>query len=182
LPLADYQFIELYNGIDLTNFDCGDADITEWLRDDSINYQSEKMANTYLFVDGGLIIAYFCISNDCLNDEGEDRGYTNRIWNRFHRKTDLPNTKRIRSYPAVKIGRLGVCLEQQKTGIAYELMDFIKGFSVLNHKPACRLLLLDAYNKPRQVNYYLANGFQFLLDSDEASGKRIMYYDLHKLE
>jgi hypothetical protein len=182
LPLADYQFIELHNGIDLSGFNCGDADITAWLKDDSFNYQSEKMANTYLFMDGQIIIAYFCISNDCLNDEGEEKGFTNKIWNRFHRKADLPNEKRIRSYPAVKIGRLGVSVQQQKTGIAYELMDFIKGFAVLDHKPACRLLLLDAYNKQRQVNYYTNNGFRFLLDSDETHDKRIMYFDLNRLE
>jgi len=34
-------------------------------------------------------------------------------------------------------------------------MDFIKGYSIMELKPACRLLLLDAYNKPKQIKYYL---------------------------
>lgn len=182
MSLADLQFIELTQAIDLTGFDCGDPDITNWLKDDAVNYQNEKMANTYLFMNGNDIHAYFCISNDCLNDEGEAKGFTNTIWNRFHRKTKLPNEKRIRSYPAVKIGRLGVCLDAQTNGLAYELMDFIKGFAVFEHKPACRLLLLDAYNKPRQIKYYERNQFQFLFDLDKDNGKRIMYFDLQRFE
>lgn len=61
-------------------------------------------------------------------------------------------------------------------------MDFIKGFAVSDIKPACRLLLIDAYNKPRQINYYEVNGFQFLFDEDAKREKRIMYFDLQKLE
>lgn len=181
MPLSDYKLVELTPQINLSNFDCGDADISNWLKEDSVDYQTQSMAKTYLFLDNQDIVAYFCISNDCLNDLGDGKGYNNTVWNRFHRKTKLPNVKRIRSYPAVKIGRLGVCLDQHKTGLAYELMDFIKGFSILEHKPACRLLLLDAYNRPRQIQYYQKNGFQFLLDSDEEKENRIMYFDLHKL-
>ena len=61
-------------------------------------------------------------------------------------------------------------------------MDFIKGFSILNQKAACRLLLLDAYNKERQINFYQKNGFRFVLDADENAQKRLMYYDLERLE
>ncbi len=183
MSLSDYQFIELSPGIDLSGFNCEDADINDFLINDALHYQNEKMANTYLFIDDDKkIVAFFSISNDCLNDLGVEKGYTNTDWNRFHRKADIPNEKRIRSYPAVKIGRLGVCLEQQKTGFAYELMDFIKGFSVINHKPACRLLLLDAKNKERQIKYYSNNGFIFLLDADKLDNNRIMYYNLQILD
>jgi GNAT superfamily N-acetyltransferase len=127
------------------------------------------------------IIAFFSISNDCLNDLGDGKGYSNKIWNRFHRKVDIPNHKRIRHYPAIKIGRLGVCNEYQKTGLAYELMDFIKGWIIIGLKAACRLLLLDAYNKPRQISYYQNNGFKFLLDDDVNDKNRIMYFDLTPL-
>lgn len=182
MPLTDYQFAKLTPDTDLADFDCGDKDITDWLKDDSKDYQTELIANTYLFLDQNKVIAYFCIFNDCLNDIGKELGIAGKFWSKFHRKIDLPNPKRIKSYPAIKIGRLGVCLSQQKNGLAYELMDFIKGYSLLEHKPACRLLLLDAYNRPRQVNYYTQNGFQFLQQEDENDEKRIMYFDLRRLE
>jgi len=181
LQLKDLEFSELLSGVNFSEFDCGDLDISNWLKEDALNHRNQRMANTYLFFHHSQVAAFFCISNDSLNDLGIMRGFTNTIWNRFHRKNSIPNSKRIRNYPAIKIGRIGVSQSFQKTGIAYELMDFIKGFSILDLKPACRLLLLDAYNKERQINFYQRNGFQFVLDADENDDKRLMYFDLDRL-
>jgi hypothetical protein len=52
-----------------------------------------------------------------------------------------------------------------------------QGFSLINHKPACRLLLLDALNKERQIKYYRNNGFEFLLDDDVTEENRVMHFD-----
>lgn len=181
MPLSDFLFVQLAEGSDLSAFDCNDADINGFLKDDALNYQKDNMANTYLFLnDKQEIVAFFSISNDCLNDLGEVE-VENRIWNKFHKKAKIPNIKRIRSYPSIKIGRLGVCINQHSTGLAYELMDFIKGFSILELKPACRLLLLDAYNKDRQIKYYQKNGFDFLKDDDANLDKRVMFYSLNKI-
>jgi hypothetical protein len=60
-------------------------------------------------------------------------------------------------------------------------MDFIKGFTLFNHKPACRLLLLDAYNKPQQQTYYLRNEFQFLDNSSTQNATRLMLNELRML-
>jgi GNAT superfamily N-acetyltransferase len=185
--LGDFTFSLLNPTFDLSPFVCGDAesdvDMAEFLKDDALNYQGEQFANTYIFHDANnRTVAYFCISNDCLNDKGEESAlWKNGVWNKFHRKQDIPNAKRIRSYPSIKIGRLGVLTEFQGTGLAYELMDFIKGYAIHEIKPACRLLLLDAVNKPRQINYYELNGFKFLLDEDANNEKRLMYFDLLKL-
>lgn len=61
-------------------------------------------------------------------------------------------------------------------------MDFIKGWSILELKPACRLLLLDAYNKEPQLSFYIKNDFQFLLETDTEDKTRLMYFDLMRLE
>ncbi len=182
MNLIDFNFLELEENTPLTNFDCGEPQINNFLFEDSKDYKREKMGNTFLFTDDqSNIIAYFTISNDCLIDKGFDKGFTNKIFNRLHRKINLPNSKRIKQYPAIKVGRLGVDQKFHRKGLAYELMDFIKGFSVINHKPACRLLLLDALNKERQLNYYKNNKFMFLLDTDDKEENRIMYFDLSGL-
>ncbi|SDE84012.1 hypothetical protein SAMN05216464_1104 [Mucilaginibacter pineti] len=182
MALSDLFFSELSAQSLLDTFDCGLEDITSFLRDDALNYQSQGMANTYLFQDeAGNIKAYFSISNDCLNDLGDTKGYSNTIWNRLHRLIKIPNEKRIRQYPSIKIGRLGVHTDLHGSGIAYEMMDFIKGWVIIDHKPAVRLLILDAINEEKQQKYYNRNGFKFLLDSDTSSKTRIMYYDLLKL-
>lgn len=174
MNLTDFDFDILSERFDLSDFDCEDSDINEFLRDDALKYQREQMANTYVFHDKNKPIAFFSILNDCPHD----KGFQPRIWNRFHRKNGIPNTKRIKQYPAIKIGRLGVCKQLQGTGFAYELMDFIKGFSILEQKSACRLLLLDAYNKPRQLKFYENNGFTFLNDEEQSTQTRLMYFDL----
>jgi hypothetical protein len=182
LQLTDFTFVELTDTTEFGTFDCGEEQITAFLFEDSRNYQREKMANTYLFLDeDGTIAAYFCISNDCLVDRGEEKGYTNKVFNRLHRKLKIPNPKRIRQYPAIKVGRLGVAVKYHGTGIAYDLMLFIKGFSIKDHNPACRLLLLDAINKEKQIKYYKRNGFEFLLDEDANDENRIMYFDYLEL-
>ena len=161
----------------MAEFDCGDSDINEFLKQDALNYQQERMANTYVFHRNKVVIAFFSILNDCLHD----KGYEKYVWNVFHRKRKIPNSKRFKQYPAIKIGRLGVSVHFQQSGIAYELMDFIKGYSILEQKPACRLLILDAYNQPKQLNYYTKNDFIFLDDSATAGKTRLMYYDLIQL-
>ncbi len=175
--LSDFDFELLSDKHITTSFDSLDLDINEFLREDALNYQKALMANTYVFHLNNSVKAFFSILNDCLHD----KGFENNIWNRFHRKQQISNNKRTKQYPAVKIGRLGVSKELHGTGLAYELMDFIKIFSIQNHIPACRLLILDAYNKQKQLNYYIKNDFIFLDYQNTNERTRLMYYDLIQL-
>ena len=186
MNLFEFNFVALDQSIALDDFECGEKQINDFLKEDALLYQKERLANTYLFIDkndGNSIVAYFSISTDCLVDKGEDQGYTNKVFNRLHRKETIPNTKRIRQYPAVKVGRLGVATKYQGTGIAYQLMDLIKGFLIVEHlpTPACKFLLLDAINKEKQIQYYKKNKFEFLLDDDIGDETRIMYFNLDRL-
>ncbi len=178
MDLADFAFSSLNEDDVLDDFDCKDAEINEFLHDDAKNFQKEKITNTYFFKEGNKIIAFFSISNDCLND----LGYENSIWNKLHRKIKLPNSKRIRQYPSVKITRLGIDKSVQGKGLSHQLLDFIKGWTFIEHKPACRLLILDAYNQPKQIAMYEKNDFVFLLNTDQEERHRFMYFDLMRLE
>ena len=187
MDITDFKFVSLGESIVVDNFDCGEESITNFLKEDALLYQKQRLANTYLFLDEGnnnFIVAYFSISNDCLVDRGEKRGYSNAIFNRLHRKELIPNSKRIKQYPSIKVGRLGVANEYQGTGLAYQLMDIIKGIAIIEHKPACpacKFLLLDAINKEQQLKFYERNQFAFLLDDDASDHTRIMYFNLERL-
>ncbi len=178
MDLPDFTFSLLTNEELLDNFDCNDTEINIFFQEDSKKFQNEKITNTYIFKEANHIAAFFSLSNDCLND----LGYENSIWNKLHRKIKLPNTKRIRQYPAVKITRLGIDQKYQGCGLAHQLLDFIKGWTFIEHKPACRLLILDAYNKPQQLALYEKNDFIFLLESDKEKKHRFMYFDLMRLD
>jgi len=179
LKLSDFKFSSLNDDDILDNFDCGDKDINEFLIEDSKNFQKEKITNTFLFKNAtDKVVVFFSLSNDCLND----LGYENKVWNKLHRKIKLPNQKRIRQYPAVKITRLGIDKTIQGKGLARKLLDFIKFWTFIEHKPACRLLILDAYNQPKQLGIYEKNDFIFLSDEDISNKQRFMYFDLMRLE
>lgn len=178
MELSAFSFSSLGNDVDFGNFDCGDEDINEYIKEDALLYQNQRIASTYLFSDKEKIVAFFSISNDCLKDLGEEKGYNNNTWNRFHRKTGMPNDKRIKKYPAVLIGRLGVNKLYQGYKLGNKILDFIKGWIYYGHKPACRLLILDAYNKEKQLNFYTKNGFSILLKNDQQDMTRLMYFDM----
>jgi predicted GNAT family N-acyltransferase len=172
LNLSDFTFSELKEKIAITDFDCGDPDLNEFLYNDSINYQNQLIAKTYLFKDHNSIVAFFSISNDVLTDKGE-----RSIWNRLLRK--IPNSKRKKVFPAVKLGRLGVSNAIQNGGLGKQIIELIIGLVLFESKSASRFLIVDAYNNQRTINFYTKNGFQFLLgDKDASENTRIMFLDL----
>lgn len=179
MHLFDFHFSELTENDKFESFDCGEIEIDKFLKEDSINFQNEKMTNTFIFKNNeDKVVIYFSISNDCLNDVR----YENNVWNKLHRKIKLPNEKRIRQYPSVKITQLGIDKSIQGKGLSHQLLDFIKYWTFEQHKPACRLIILDSLNKELQISTYLKNDFFFLSDLDKDSKHRFMYFDLLRLE
>lgn len=49
MELTDLYFHKLTNHFDLQSFDCDDISINEFVHVDALNFQTEKMANTYVF-------------------------------------------------------------------------------------------------------------------------------------
>lgn len=81
-------------------------------------------------------------SFDCGDDDLNDF-----ILQRFN------NRKRLKSYPAVKIGRLGVSNLMKGKNIGSFIMNFIKTYFINNNKSGCLLhsvsrLATLHYNKP----------------------------------
>lgn len=67
MPLEDFIISPLTPDFDVSTFDCGNSDINEFLKEDALNYQNHHLANTFVFyLDPTTIVAFFCISNDCL--------------------------------------------------------------------------------------------------------------------
>jgi hypothetical protein len=62
LNLFDFTFTRLDNNIVLQHFDCDDADINEFLKEDALNYQTQRIANTYLFLNNSpeIVADFYC--------------------------------------------------------------------------------------------------------------------------
>ncbi|WP_183560622.1 N-acetyltransferase [Mucilaginibacter sp. SP1R1] len=169
-------------------FDCGHKDLNDFFANDSIDYSNQLLGKTYCFTaneDPKLVVAAFTVANDSIK--------TTHLPNARKQKVNklIPNVKRMRSYPAVLIGRLGVNSEFSRNGLGSEVMDFIKAWFIHDqNKTGCRYIVVDAYNEKRPLDYYIKNGFiylfndenqerEFLLIPDEAPLKsRLMFFDL----
>lgn len=172
-------------------FTCGDDDLDDFFRNDSMRYKDELLGKTYCFVlddEPTKIVCMFTLSNDSVR--------VDVIPNNRGRKLakDIPREKHMRRYPGVLIGRLGINVEFGHHGIGTELLDFIKSWFIdEENKTGCRFLIVDAYNKDIPLSFYQKNDFQFLFSSEQQEAEnlgydvskslhtRLMFYDLKKL-
>jgi len=181
LDLSKHQLIRLEEETLIRPFDCQDDDLNDFLFNDAKAYSSKLLAVTYLLEEleaAGRTAAFFCVSNDKIAMEDMD---DEKQWKKV--KKSMPRNKQFRSYPAVKIGRLGVDINMQKSGIGTTLLDYIKQSFITNNKTGCMFITVDAYNK--STSFYEKNGFKFLCpnrDKEKAGSTKLMYYDLRELK
>lgn len=174
LTLEECNFVRLANDYPIKNFDCGNNDLNNFLFEDAKSHSNELMAITYLFEYKNETVSFFSLSNDRLCHE--DKIATNNSLNRLKRL--LPEQKRYKSLPAVKIGRLGVDKKFQSSGLGTAMLLFLKFWFTHGNKTGCRFLTVDAYENDKTINFYEKNEFEILSSLDEKKDTRLMYYDL----
>lgn len=155
------------------DFACSDPDLSDFFHNKSAEDSRELISVTNVLYDGDTAIAFYCVSNDALRKE--DAGSNSRI-KRFLRR--LPHKKRLKSNPAVKIGRLAVADGFRRQNIGSTLLDRIKYDFTHSNKTGCRFIIVDAYNNDKTLKFYQKNGFEFLLTNDTRKDTRLMYFDL----
>ena len=144
-----------------------------------LHLEEHKIAVNYACVDvedASKVYAYCSLANDKVaitdfKDKAE--------FNRFRKKQGFPNEKRLKSYPAVKLCRLGVDESAKGCQIGTTVLNYIKALFVFDNKTGCRFLTVDAYLNA--VPFYEKNGFRFMNAEDDDPHTRLMYYDLMNL-
>src|SRR5207253_1317520 len=106
---------------------CGDSDLNEFLVTDSKNYYTQLLAVTYIIEGNGETIAFFSVLNDKVSFADVESG---NKWKKI--KDRFASNKRFKSYPAVKIGRLGVSNSMKGKGFGTSLLDYIKYMFISN--------------------------------------------------
>ena len=172
---SDYEVRKLLENETIKSFDCGDEDLNDFIMNRADDYHKAMLSVTYVFEHkaSGKIIGYFSLANDKISID--DFG-NNTEFNRF-RKKRFTNEKRIRSYPSVKICRLGIDNDFRGFGVGTKLINFIKLFYSKDNKAGCRFLTVDAYHNA--VTFYERNMFQILRDDDRKT--HLLYYDLNEM-
>ena len=167
-------------------FSCGYDDLDEYFLKDSPLWADQMYGKTYCFVlkeDPHTIVCAFSLSNETMRVDLLPNSQKKRFLK------EIPKDKRMRRYPAVLIGRLGVDLQFSNKGIGTELMQILKFWFVEpDNKAAVRYLAVDALNNPKTLSYYEKNGFAYLFKDEEQEAinskmkqplkTRYMYFDL----
>ena len=122
----------------LKNFDCDDKHINKFFKKKAMDFSSQFLSRSFCFVNKenlDEVVCAYCLSNDSVNL----LGLPSEIKKRFQAK--FPQGKGLASYPAIKIGRLGVQKKYSDGGahVGTQLLDYIK-FKCLEYgvNSACR--------------------------------------------
>ena len=170
--LAGTSLIKLTSETIIKPFDCEDDDLNDFFINDSKKYLKELLAVTYILENDIDSVAFFSLLNDKITIENAD---SKRSWRRvFH--SNMPVGKKYNSYPAVKLGRLGVSKKYKGQGIGTEILDYIKELFITNNRTGCRYITVDAYRN--SLSFYEKNNFKYMTILDQNSDTRLMYFDL----
>ncbi len=153
--------ISLSPDINLLDFDCGDSDLNDFIRNDALDYQKQDIAQTTCVLYGQKVIAYYTLACDALS-----------LLKKEKRKV-IPYPKRVYdNFPAVKICRMACVKDCQKKGIGSLLLEIILGmvWDLNKNGIGCRFITVDAY--PERVSFYQKNGFELNLAKNLADNKR----------
>jgi len=169
------QLMRLEESTSISSFNCGDIDLNDFLLNDAKNYIKSMLAVTYLFKIDDDIAAYFCLSYDSLTRTTVLTKEEKALWNKVGRK--IPNSKRRKTYPAVKIGRLAVAENFAGLGIGQHIINTVTMMYLEEkHHAGCRFITVDAYRSA--LPFYEKNDFHYLTTKDIDEDTRAMYFDL----
>lgn len=130
-------------GDTISAFDCNDEDLNDFILNEANLYRNALLSVTYVVENKEThkIIAFFSLSNDKISiSDFENKNEFNRF-----RKHRFVNEKRLRSYPAIKIGRLAISKDSQNQSIGTYLLEFIEDYFIVDNKSGCRFVTVDAY-------------------------------------
>lgn len=167
--------LNIGDGIDA--FDCCDEDLNDFILNEASLYRNALLSVTYIVEEKSTeeVLAYFSLANDKISISDFE---SKTEFNRF-RKHKFVNEKRLKSYPAIKIGRLAIAKSAQHQSIGTYLLEFIEEYFLTDNKSGCRFVTVDAYVDA--IPFYIKNNYQFLNNDDEDKRTRVMYFDLASL-
>lgn len=161
---------------DRPEFTCGDDDLDDFYLNDSRRDAKELLCVTYALMEDAKAVGFFSLSNDSLRRDVVGRSAFRRL------SRPIPHGQRYRAIPAAKIGRLATCVDAQGRGYGTKVIDYLKVWFKDGNKTGCRLLIVDAYNNDKVLNFYERNDFVFLSSKDQTDPTRLMYFDLTRFE
>ena len=172
--LQNRRFRQLEDGEIIKSFNCGDAELNDFILTKADQYKKSLLSVTYILEEDDVTLAYFSLSNDSLRHENFRNTSS---FNRLNRR--INNAKRMREYPAIKIGRFAVNNDCKHSRMGSSLLDHIKLSLIENPQSGCRFITVDAYNDA--VGFYQRNGFMLVNEFQADRRTQPMFFDLAQL-
>ena len=161
----------------ICDFCSGDQDMDDFINHRAHLFSEQRLSVNYVLItneDQENPVGFFTLSCDriCMSDF-----YSKSEFNRF-RKKRFKNSKRLKGFPAIKIGRIAVSSDLQGFGLGALLIEAIKDFICSVKYVGCRFITVDAYLT--KVDLYKKFGFDVLCHEEVNSDSHTceMYYDL----
>ena len=149
--LDNYLFKKLSVKYDLSKFNCDSDDLNDFIKNDALKQQEEKLNITQLVICCGKIIGFFSLSADTLRlkDIREDK--TKKTI-----KSHIPQSKEL---PAIKIGRFAISKEYSHQGIGSHIIQHIilNIITLSENELGLRFIIVEAYAKA--YKFYKYNNF-----------------------
>ena len=121
---SKYRVRRLKEGEKIESFDCGDADLNDFILNTAPLYLEELLAITYIMEERetGKVVAFYSLATDKVSiNEFESKTEFNRF-----RKQRFTNAKRLKSYPAIKLCRIGVDLSARGMHLGTRILNMVK--------------------------------------------------------
>jgi len=168
LEFKDYE-PTLLPFIQSSDFDCGIADLNEFLKEDVDMHFNESLTQTMLMLYRNRLIGFFSLLTDSINLGEEAEAFRSRGIS-------------YRTFPAVKIGRLGVDSRFKRKGVGETAFKVVKGLVYHAQRyVGCRFLTVDAKQNGGSLAFWETQGFRKNLkeNADHPNRQTISYrFDL----
>jgi predicted N-acetyltransferase YhbS len=137
--------VPLNQSYDLTSFDCGNADLSEWLKKKALKNHISGASKTFVVCDNNQVVAYYSLAAGSI----EHQFVNAKI------KRNQPNP-----IPIVILGRLAVDKTYQKQGLGLDLVkDAVQRVFNAAEVIGIRAILVHAIDESAKTFYEQKCGF-----------------------
>ena len=147
---------------DLSDFTCGKKPIDDFIHDEAVDFQNERLGVSYLFRYKDKVIGFLTLSMADLKKE----------------KMQAIEKLKIgkENYPALQVSQLAVCLKHWENDIGTFLCDYSLAMAYkFSKEVGCRFLVLNS--KADVIAFYEKYGFK-LLPKQEGRREPLMYLNI----
>ena len=173
---------------DLSDFDCGDKDLNDFLKNDALAQQNARLNVTKLIMCDGNIIGFTSLLTDGIMIK---KIRNEKVKLEIKEKLNINSNKK--SISAVKIGRLAIDKKYARKGLGSHILNnILKNLKDISEKEVgFRFIIVEGYAKA--FNFYVTkNGFEHLKNDEndinniefiakrDPTRKFYLYFDLDR--